>query len=90
MANIKSAEKKNRQRIKHEARNRSQRSELRTAVKKLRSAIASKDGDKAKQALEPAVRLLDRSGRGLLKSNTTSRTISRLTRAVNALAKWTK
>jgi small subunit ribosomal protein S20 len=86
LANIKSAEKKNRQRIKHEARNRSQRSELRTAVKKLRSAIATKDADKAKQALEPAVRLLDRSGRGLLKSNTTSRTISRLTRAVNALA----
>ena len=87
MANIKSAEKKNRQRIKHEARNRSQRSELRTAVRKLRSAIASKDAEKAKQALAPAVRLLDRSGRGLLKSNTTSRTISRLTRAVNALAK---
>jgi small subunit ribosomal protein S20 len=87
LANIKSAEKKNRQRIKHEARNRSQRSELRTAVKKLRSAIASKDAEKAKQALSPAVRLLDRSGRGLLKSNTTSRTISRLTRAVNALAK---
>ena len=87
MANIKSAEKKNRQRIKHEARNRSQRSELRTAVRKLRSAIATKDAEKAKQALVPAVTLLDRSGRGLLKSNTTSRTISRLTRAVNALAK---
>ena len=87
MANIKSAEKKNRQRIKHEARNRSQRSELRTAVRKLRSAIASKDAEKAKQALVPAVRLLDRSGRGLLKHNTTSRTISRLTKAVNALAK---
>ena len=87
MANIKSAEKKNRQRIKHEARNRSQRSELRTAVRKLRSAIASKDAEKAKQALVPAVTLLDRSGRGLLKQNTTSRTISRLTKAVNALAK---
>jgi small subunit ribosomal protein S20 len=87
LANIKSAEKKNRQRIKHEARNRSQRSELRTAVRKLRSAIASKDAEKAKQALVPAVTLLDRSGRGLLKQNTTSRTISRLTKAVNALAK---
>jgi small subunit ribosomal protein S20 len=87
LANIKSAEKKNRQRIKHEARNRSQRSELRTAVRQLRSAIASKDAEKAKQALVPAVRLLDRSGRGLLKSNTTSRTISRLTTAVNALVK---
>jgi small subunit ribosomal protein S20 len=87
LANIKSAEKKNRQRIKNEARNRSQRSELRTAIKKLRTAIATKDAEKAKQALLPAVTLLDRSGRGLLKQNTTSRSISRLTRAVNALAK---
>jgi small subunit ribosomal protein S20 len=87
LANIKSAEKKNRQRIKNEARNRSQRSELRTAIKKLRTAIATKDPAKAKQALLPAVRLLDRSGRGLLKQNTTARSISRLTRAVNALSK---
>jgi small subunit ribosomal protein S20 len=86
LANIKSAEKKNRQRIKHEARNRSQRSELRTAVRKLRTAIASKDASKAKEALTPAVRLLDRAGRGLLKQNTTARSIARLTRAVNALS----
>ena len=85
MANIKSAQKQNRKRIKREARNRSKRSELRTAIKKLRAAIASKDGGKAKTALLPAVRLLDRAGRGLLKSNTTSREISRLTRAVNAM-----
>jgi small subunit ribosomal protein S20 len=85
LANIKSAQKQNRKRIKREARNRSKRAELRTAIKKLRAAIASKDGGKAKAALLPAVRLLDRSGRGLLKSNTTSREISRLTRAVNAM-----
>ena len=86
MANIKSAEKKNRQRITHEARNRSQRSELRTAIKKLRTAISAKDAAKAKEALPSAVRLLDRAGnRGLLKSNSTSRSISRLTKAVNSL-----
>ena len=88
MANIKSAEKKNRQRITHEARNRSQRSELRTAVRKLRTALTTKDAAKAKEALAPAVRLLDRAGgRGLLKRNTTSRSIARLTHAVNALSK---
>jgi small subunit ribosomal protein S20 len=87
LANIKSAEKKNRQRIKNEARNRSQRSELRTAIKKLRAAIATKDAAKAKQALSPAVQLLDRAGRGLLKPNTTARSISRLTRAVSSLSK---
>ena len=86
MANIKSAEKKNRQRIKREARNRSKRSELRTALKKLRAAIAANDSGEAKKALEPAVRLLDRAGRrGLVKPNSTSRSVSRLTRAVSAI-----
>jgi small subunit ribosomal protein S20 len=85
LANIKSAQKQNRKRIKREARNRAKRSELRTAIKKLRSAIATKDPAKAKAALAPAVTLLDRAGRGLLKSNSTSRTISRLTHDVNAL-----
>lgn len=86
MANIKSSEKKNRQRIKREARNRDGRSEVRTAVKKLRAAIASKSGDKARAALLPAVRLLSRAGRtGLVERNASDRSISRLTRAVNAL-----
>jgi small subunit ribosomal protein S20 len=87
LANIKSAEKKNRQRIKREARNRSKRSELRTALKKLRAAIAAKNPDEAKAALQPAVRLLDRAGRrGLVKPNSTARNVSRLTRAVSAVA----
>ena len=38
MANIKSSQKKNRQRITHEARNRAQKSAMRTAVKALRAA----------------------------------------------------
>ena len=87
MANIKSAEKKNRQRIKREARNRAKRSELRTALKKLRAAIAAKNPTEAKAALEPAKRLLDRAGRrGLVKKNSTSRSVSRLTRAVSGIA----
>jgi small subunit ribosomal protein S20 len=86
LANIQSSEKKNRQRIKREARNRSGRSAVRTAVKKLRAALDAKDAGKAKEALLPAVRLLDRAGRsGLVERNATNRTISRLTRAVNAL-----
>ena len=86
MANIKSAEKQNRQRIKREARNRSGRSEVRTALKKLRTAIAAKKPDEAKAALRPAVKLLARAGRrGLIKTNSTSRAISRLSRAVNSL-----
>ena len=44
MANILSSAKKNRQRIKHQARNAMQKSAMRTAVKKLRAAITAKDG----------------------------------------------
>jgi small subunit ribosomal protein S20 len=88
LANIKSAQKQNRQRIKHEARNRAQKSAMRTAIKALRTAIASKNAKQAKELLIPAVRLVDRAGRrGVIKHHTASRTVGRLTVAVNALAK---
>jgi small subunit ribosomal protein S20 len=88
LANIQSSEKKNRQRIKREARNRSKRSELRRAVKKLRAAIDAKDATQAQSALKPAIRLLDRAGRrGLVERNATARVISRMTLAVTALPK---
>lgn len=85
MANIKSAQKKNRQRIKNEARNRSQKSALRTAVKKVRAALASKKPGDAKALLVPAIRLLDRAGgKGLIKKRNSSRSVARLVAAVNA------
>jgi small subunit ribosomal protein S20 len=86
MANIQSAEKKNRQRIRHEARNRAQKSTLRTAIKKVHVAIAAKDAKQATALLQPAIQLVDRAGRkGLLKRRAASRAVSRLTVAVNAL-----
>ena len=88
MANIKSAEKQNRQRIRREARNRSQKSAMRTAIRALRAAISDKDAKKAKELLLPAIRLVDRAGRrGTIKHHTASRTVGRLTVAVNAIAK---
>lgn len=85
MANIASSQKKNRQRIKNEARNRARKAEMRTAVKKLRAVLSSKDPSKAKEALGPALKLVDRLGRkGIIKPNAASRTVSRLTRAANA------
>ncbi len=87
MANIKSSQKKNRQRIRREAQNRSQKAEMRTAIKKFRAALASKDPKLATEALKPAVKLLDRAGRkGVIKQGTASRTVSRLTKAVGALS----
>jgi small subunit ribosomal protein S20 len=86
LANIKSSQKKNRQRIRHEARNKSRKSEMRTAVKRLRAAIEAKNAPQAKQLLLPALRLVDSAGRaGVIKPRSASRTVSRLTVAVNAL-----
>ena len=82
MANILSSQKKNRQRITHEARNASQKSAMRTAVKKLRAAIAAKDSKQTEALLKEATKLIARlSGRGILKRRTASREVSRLTRA---------
>ena len=80
MANIQSSEKKNRQRIKREARNASQKSAMRTAVKKLRAAIAAKDSKQTDALLKEATRLIARlGGRGVIKPRTASREVSRLT-----------
>lgn len=88
MANIQSAEKKNRQRAKHEARNASQKSAMRTAVKKLRAAIAAKDSKQTEALLKDATKLIARlGGRGIVKRRTASRTISRLTVASKAKPK---
>jgi len=86
VANIKSSQKKNRQRITHEARNQARKSAMRTAVKKVRAAIGRKDAAGAKAALTEAIPLIDRAAsRGTIKSGTASRQVSRLTVAVGTV-----
>jgi len=88
MANIKSAQKKNRQRITHQARNSSKKSAMRTAVKNLRAAVAAKDQPRAAALLKSATTLVTRLGqKGVIKKQTSSRSVSRLTVAVNKMAK---
>jgi small subunit ribosomal protein S20 len=88
MANIKSAEKKNRQRAKHQARNSAQKSAMRTAVKKLRAAIVSKETEKVPALLKNATKLVSRlGGKGVIKKRSSSRMVSRLTVAANAAKK---
>jgi small subunit ribosomal protein S20 len=71
--NIASAKKNLRKSQAAAIRNRAQRSELRTALKKAKSAEASAD------ARETAVRLLDRAARkGLIHRNTAARHKSKL------------
>jgi small subunit ribosomal protein S20 len=88
MANTKSAEKRARQALKRRARNRAGVSTMRTAVKKLRQAIETGDGSSAQALLSSTLGVVDRTAKkGIIHSNAADRTKSRLTRAVNALAK---
>ena len=87
MANIKSSQKKNRQRVRREARNQSRKSTMRTAVKKVRAAIGKKDVAGAKAVLGAAIEQIDRAAsRGTVKRGTASRSVSRLVLAVNKLS----
>lgn len=80
MPRTKSAKKQMRQAKTHSARNRAQRSALRTAVKKVRSGADAKE---TAAAYLEATKLLDRSGRkGLIHPNTAARQKSRLARLV--------
>ena len=80
MPRIKSAKKRMRQAKRASATNRQQRSQLRTALKKVRAAT----GEAAKAAYHDAVKLLDRAGRkNLIHRNTASRQKSRLAKAIN-------
>jgi small subunit ribosomal protein S20 len=87
VANVASAEKRNRQRLRRRTRNLSHLSKVRSTVKKVTSSITARDG-KAKALLAEAIRVLDKAAqKGVLKRETASRKISRLTVAVAAAAK---
>lgn len=86
MANHPSAEKRNRQRIKRTIRNRAVKSAVRTQVKDVREALAAKDAKAAKEALELAIKGLDKAaGKGAIPRKAASRKVSRLAAQVHAL-----
>jgi len=82
---IKSAKKAMRQARARTQHNRAQRSALRTALKRVRSATSA---DQAAQAYRSAVQLLDRAARKhLIHRNTAARHKSRLAAALRKLSK---
>ena len=89
MATHASAEKAARQSIKRAARNVSVLSECRTAVKKVRSAVAeAKNKAEAKTTLIPLLNeaqslLMSTAKKGVLRSTTASRYVSRLSKLVH-------
>jgi small subunit ribosomal protein S20 len=87
MANTKSAQKAVRQIARRTAVNKSRRSQMRTYVRKVEEAIEAKDAVGAAVALTEATPLVARAAqKGIIHANAASRKISRLTRAVKALA----
>lgn len=86
MANIKSAKKRAKQTVVRNARNASQRSMLRTAVKKVIKALDAKDAAGAEAAFAVAQPILDRySARGLIHKNKAARHKSRISAHIKAL-----
>lgn len=83
MANTRSAEKRIRQDTKRNARNRTQRSRLKTAIKKVSTET---DPQKAEAALKETAAMLDRlASRRLIHPNKAARKKSQLARAVKKL-----
>lgn len=82
MANVASAEKRNRQRLRRRERNLAHLSKMRTTVKKVLAAVAAKDKN-APAALKEAIKIIDKAAqKGVIKKETASRKISRLTKFV--------
>lgn len=87
MANIKSAKKRILVNATKTARNKSIKSSVKTAIKKVDAAIAVNDQAAAKEALLNATSAIDKATtKGVYHKNTASRKISRLNLAVNKLA----
>ena len=84
MANTKSAQKRNRQAQKRRARNTSVRTTVKGVVKKAREAIASKDPQKAREALLQATKTINKAAsKGVLHARNASRRIARLAKSLH-------
>jgi len=81
-----SALKQMRQSLKHKARNRQNLTQVKTQVKKLRTAIAKGDVETARALLPATVSEIDRAAKkGVVHDNAAARYKGRLARKVNAL-----
>ncbi len=87
MANHKSAIKRARQSEARRLRNRGYKSQVKKAVKDVRSAVAESSPEEARENLRKAASVLQRTAaRGVIKRKTASRKISRLSRQVHQLS----
>jgi len=86
VAHHKSAIKRIKQTEKRNARNRHQKSTLKTYIKRIREAVENKDKEAALATLQIAIPVIDKTAtKGIIHKANASRNVSRLTRLVNTL-----
>ena len=86
MANLSSSKKMVRKIERRTARNRDQKSKMRTFIRRVDEAVASGDRAAAENALRAAQPLIARAGRkGLMHKKTASRKVSRLAKQIRAI-----
>ena len=87
MANIKSAKKRILVNQTKYERNKSAKSAVKTAIKKVEAAVAAKDKDAANEALVNATKLIEMAGsKGIYHKNNVARKVARLAKLVNTIA----
>ncbi|MCZ0944278.1 MAG: 30S ribosomal protein S20 [Gammaproteobacteria bacterium] len=88
MANSPQSRKRARQAETRRRRNASQRSMVRTSIKKVRGAIADGDAKAAAEALDAAVPVIDRmANRGIMHPNQAARHKSRLSAGIRNITR---
>ncbi|ALC89877.1 30S ribosomal protein S20 [Bacillus sp. FJAT-18017] len=86
MPNIKSAIKRVKVNEKNNAQNTAVKSAMRTAVKKVESAVTVNDSAAAKEVYADAARKLDKAAtKGLIHKNAAARKKARLAKKINSL-----
>ena len=86
MANTKQAAKRARQAVKQRAHNMSQRTELRTAIKKVAAAVAAGDKAKAEAVFKSSTSTIDSiADKNIIHKNKAARHKSRLSAAIKAI-----
>lgn len=86
MANIKSQIKRIKTNRKATERNKAQKSELRTAIRRVREAVAAGDAKKAQTALAFASKKLDKAAsKGVIHKNQAANKKSAISKLVNTL-----
>lgn len=86
MANIKSQKKRAITNLKHQRANTALKSELKTSIKKVLTAVDAKDAAAAAAAYNEANKQLDKAvSKGIKKKNYAARQKSRLSKAVNSI-----